>query len=300
MANLCNVDGLVVPEAEARIPVLDRGFLFGDSIYEVVRTHGEVPFGWAEHWRRLQHSAAALRLRLDLDERTVARRVAATLAAAAHGDSYVRLVVTRGVGSAPNIDLAYAPGPPRWLVFVRALQDRAGAPVRLAFVDRLRVDRRALDPATKSGNYLNNVLALAEAKDRGADDCLMCNGDGFVTEASTSNVFARLDGVWCTPPLSAGILAGVTRALLLDFLPSIGERAEPRDLRPDDLRRADAIFLSSTLRDIAPVTQLDGRALPEPAGGPWLPRLLPPFREFLARRRRDQDEPAWRRLTAGG
>jgi branched-chain amino acid aminotransferase len=299
MANLCNVDGRVVPETEACIPVLDRGFLFGDSIYEVVRTHGGVPFGWPEHWQRLQHSAAAVRLRLDLDERQVAQRIATTLAAAAHGDSYVRIVVTRGSGTAPNIDLAYAPGPPRWLVFVRQLKDQSGAPARLAIVDRLRVDRRALDPATKSGNYLNNVLALAEAKDRGATDCLMCNGDGFVTEASTSNVFARIDGVWCTPPLSAGILAGVTRALLLDFLPRHGARAEERDLRPADLRRADEIFLSSTLRDIAPVTHLDGRPLHDGGGGPEASRLLAAFREHAAGLWRDRYAPHWRRLLAG-
>src|SRR5678810_196506 len=102
MANLCNVDGRVTPEAEARIPVLDRGFLFGDSIYEVVRTVGDVPFAWPEHWARLEQSAAAIRLRLDLDEATIARRIAALLAGAANGDSYVRVIVTRGTGDAPN------------------------------------------------------------------------------------------------------------------------------------------------------------------------------------------------------
>ncbi len=300
MANLCNVDGRIMAETEARIPVLDRGFLFGDSIYEVVRTHGDVPFGWPEHWARLQLSAAALRLQLDLDERQVAGRIAATLRAAAHGDSYVRVIVTRGVGSAPNIDLANAQGPPTWLVFVRALQVSSGMPVKLAIVDRLRVDRRALDPATKSGNYLNNVLALAEAKDLGATDCLMCNTDGFVTEASTSNVFARVDGVWCTPPLTAGILAGVTRALLLEFLRGIGERAEERNLRPADLLRAEEIFLSSTLRDIAPVTHLDGRALHGGDKGPRASSLLLQFREQAAQRLRQHYEPAWRRLVAAG
>lgn len=294
MANVVNVDGDVVAESDARIPVLDRGFLFGDSIYEVVRTHGDVPFGWPEHWQRLQRSADGLRLRLDLDEAALARRIAATLRAADHGDSYVRVVVTRGSGKAPNIDLAYAPGPPRWIVMVRPLVPPS-PDVRLCFVDRLRVDRRALDPATKSGNYLNSVLALAEAKDRGATDCLMCNGDGFVTEASTSNVWARIDGVWCTPPLSAGILAGVTRALLLEWLPTVGERAEERDLRPAELQRADELFLSSTLRDIAPVSQLDGR----PIGGPTAraPGLLARFRSHVARRLHDHDTPAWRRLV---
>lgn len=299
MANLCNVDGRITPEAEARIPVLDRGFLFGDSIYEVVRTAGGVPFAWPEHWARLRLSADAILLRLDLDEATIARRIAATLEAAGPGDCYVRLIVTRGVGDAPNIDLAYAKGPPCWIVMVRPLVPMSGMPSRLAIVGRLRNDRRALDPAAKSGNYLNNVLGLAEAKALGATDCVMCNADGFVTEASTSNVFARIGGVWCTPPLQAGILAGITRSLLLSFLPDCGERVVERDLTATDLANAEELFLSSTLRDMAPVTHLDGRALHGGGAGPVVAGLLPRFQDFLGRRLRDQDEPQWRRLVGG-
>lgn len=297
MVNLCNLDGRIVPEAEARIPVLDRGFLFGDSIYEVVRTVGGVPFGWSEHWARLRASAAGVRMTLDLDEPTIARRVAATVAAADHGDSYVRIVVTRGVGSAPNIDLAYAVNPPCWIVMVRPLPDLSGKPARLCVVERLRNDRRALDPATKSGNYLNNVLALAEAKDRGATDCLMLNGDGNVTEASTSNVFARIDGTWRTPPLDAGILAGVTRALLLDFLPACGERVAEANFTALDLARAEEVFLSSSLRDLAPVTHVDGRPLHGGAPGPSTVRLLAAWKPHADRLLRERYAPAWRALV---
>lgn len=297
MANLCNIDGVVTAEADARIPVLDRGFLFGDSVYEVVRTHGEVPFAWPEHWARLCSSAAGLQLQLDLDEATVARRVAATLAASGPGDHYVRVIVTRGSGEAPNIDLAYARSAPRWVILCRPLTAVTGLTAKVAIVDRLRNDRRALDPATKSGNYLNNVLALAEAKAAGATDCLMCNGQGFVTEASTSNVFARLGGVWCTPPLAAGLLAGITRRLLLDFLPTIGEQVAEREITADELRGAEEVFLSSTLRDIGPVTHIDGRALHGGAGGPQTARLLPLFQAHIERRLREFDAPEWRRLT---
>ncbi|HEX5050872.1 MAG TPA: aminotransferase class IV [Planctomycetota bacterium] len=298
MANLCNVDGRIVPEADARIPVLDRGFLFGDSCYEVVKTAGEVPFAWPEHFARLRASAASVLLELDLDEATVARRVAATLAAAAHGDSYVRLIVTRGTGEAPNIDLAYAPGPPRWVLIVRPLPAMTGRPARLWLVDRLRNDRRALDPATKSGNYLNNVLGLAEAKARGATDCVMLNHAGFVTEASTANVFARVRGEWVTPPLASGILAGVTRALLLDFLPRCGERVAERDLDAVALHAADELFLSSSLRDISPVTHLDGRALHDGSIGPHCARLMQRFLEHTAHLQSSVYRPAWARLLA--
>ena len=107
---------------------------------------------------------------------------------------------------------------------VRPLTPMSGKPAKLAIVERLRNDRRALDPATKSGNYLNNVLGLAEAKAKGATDCVMCNAAGFVTEASTSNLFAHVDGAWCTPTLGDGILAGITRAMLLEFLPQCRAR----------------------------------------------------------------------------
>lgn len=298
MVNLCNVDGAIVAEADARIPVLDRGFLFGDSIYEVVRTHAGVPFAWARHFERLRTSAAAMRIELDLDDRTIARRIAATIDAAGLADCYVRVIVTRGVGTSPSIDLACATGKPCWVVFVRPLPSVPGATARLAIVDRLRNDRRALDPATKSGNYLNSVLGLAEAKQLGATDCLMQNGSGFLTEASTANVFARIDGVWCTPRLDDGILAGVTRALLLDFLPQCGERTDERHLTAADLARADEVFLSSTLRDIGPVTHLNGRPLHDGGTGPHCRRLMPLFASHCAHLLAELDGPGWRDLLA--
>jgi len=298
MANLCNLDGVIVPEAEARISVLDRGFLFGDSVYEVVRTAGDVPFAWPEHFARLRASAAALRFDLDLADGPLARRIAATLTAAGHGDSYVRIVVTRGTGSAPNIDLACATGRPCWAILVRPLASISGKPTKLAVIDRLRNDRRALDPATKSGNYLNSVLGLAEARAAGATDCVMLNAQGFVTEASTANVFALVDGAWCTPPLHAGILAGVTRRLLIDFLRDSGDDVVERDLTVDDLRAADEIFLSSSLRDVAPVTHLDGRALHDGKSGPRSLQLLQRFVAHAAQLVTARYAPQWRTLLA--
>lgn len=298
MANLCNLDGVILPEEQATVPVLDRSFLFGDSIYEVARTIDGAPFAWGEHWQRLVASAHSLHMPLDLDERTVARRVAATLAAADHGESYVRIIVTRGTGSAPNIDLDYATGPQRWVLLVRPLPQNFGKPARLALIERRRNDRRALDPASKSGNYLNNVLGLAEAKARGATDCVMLNADGLVTEASTSNLFARLDGNWCTPPLAAGILAGITRSLLLEFLASRGETCAERDLHADELGRAEELFLSSTLRDIGPVTHLGDRALHGGEGGPHTLRLAAQFAAHIRERMRRHDAPAWLELTS--
>ncbi|MGE3174631.1 MAG: aminotransferase class IV [Planctomycetota bacterium] len=264
--NLCNVDGAIVAEAEATVPVLDRGFLFGDSIYEVLRTRGGRLLAWREHLDRLRRSADALAMELDLDDGGILRRVLATTARAGFAESYVRIVVTRGTGSAPSIDLRCAPGPLRWVLLVRALP--AVEPVaRLAMIERLRNDRRALDPAAKSGNYLNNVLGLAESQRTGATDCVFLNGRGHVTEASTSNVFAVFGDRFATPPLGAGLLAGVTRARLIGFLRACGQTVDECDLDAATLRSADELFLTSTLRDIAPVSHLDGRPLHQGGGG---------------------------------
>lgn len=291
MGNFCNVDGALVPEAEAVVPALDRGFLFGDSVYEVIRTRNGCLFAWQEHFERMRASAESLAMPLDLDDGTVLRRMLATMRAAGNPEHYVRIVVTRGSGTAPNIDLACATGPLRWVLFARPLP-AAPSTARVHVVERLRNDRRALDPAVKSGNYLNNVMGLAEAKSKGATDCLMLNADGHVTEASTSNVVVVQQGVHRTPPLRAGILAGITRALWLDFLRAAGERVEEVDLTRRDLETADAIALSSTLRDVSPVSHLDGQPLPETEDLARLRELAARFSSGLDARARDVDHPA--------
>ncbi|MHC4079393.1 MAG: aminotransferase class IV [Planctomycetota bacterium] len=217
MVNLCNLNGEILPESEARIPVLDRGFLFGDSVYEVMRVVDGIPFGWIEHLERLHQSAEGLGLAMGIDDRTLMARVMATLEPAGDESCYVRVILTRGTGTAPNVDLAYAPGPSTCVILVRDLHRRPEGSARLAIVPRLRMNRRALDPAIKSGNYLNNVLGLKEARERGATDCLFLNAEGRVTEASTSNFYLVKADKLFTPGLSAGLLAGITRGLLLQL-----------------------------------------------------------------------------------
>ena len=291
MANLCNIDGRIVPEHEATVPVLDRGFLFGDSIYEVIRTRNGSMFAWQEHLDRLRASAMGIGMELSLDDATILRRVLDTMHAAGNAEHYVRIVVTRGTGTAPSIDLRAAPGPERWILFARPLPP-APSDVRLQIIDRLRNDRRALDPAVKSGNYLNNVLGLAEAKQAGATDCLFLNTSDHVTEASTSNVFFVKNGTWLTPPAHAGILLGVTRALLIDFLRARGERVEERDLTRNDALTADAVFTSSTLRDVALVTHVDGIAMPQGEAAQRVLAIGAEFSQQCDRRAKDVDMPS--------
>ncbi len=290
MTNLCNLNGEIVPEEDAKISVLDRGFLFGDSIYEVTRTRQGIPFAWTEHLERLRDSAAGLEMDVELTDQEITRRVMATLDAAKNDDeSYVRVIVTRGVGSAPSIDVQYAPKAVTCLILVRPLPARMVAPASVAIVPRLRTDRRALDPAIKSGNYLNNVMGLKEARRRGASECLFMNSDGKLTEASTSNVWIVQGDTIVTPELGAGLLAGVTRRLLLAYCRSEGIGSVEKDLVEADVRSADGMFLTSTLRDILLVTELDGQPM---AVSPLLEDLIRGFRTHCDRRSVEVDRPA--------
>jgi branched-chain amino acid aminotransferase len=263
------LDGKVVLPEEARVSVFDRGFLYGDSVYEVLRTFAGRPFALGEHLDRLDHSAAGIRLPLP-PLVAVEAATRATLAAAGNAESYVRVVITRGSGP---IGLDPALGVrPALIVIVRELElpdarlYRDGAEVALVSV--LRNHPRALDPAIKSGNYLNNILALAEARSRGAYEALLRDAEGFITEGSSSNLFLVVGGTLRTPPLAAGILDGITRRHVIGLARARGLAVEERPLRPADLMGADEAFICSSLRSLLPVTRVDGAALGAGRPGP--------------------------------
>lgn len=298
MRELCNIDGRIAPLHEATVPVMDRGFLFGDSIYEVACTRWGVPFAVPEHLARLRASAHGLGLTIPVSDAELLRWMKATLRAAEiPGEAYIRIIVTRGSGSAPNIDLGYAPGPSRVVIIVRPAPAPMTRPGKLAIVERLRVDRRALDPAIKSGNYLNSVLALAEAKRAGVDDCLMLNTAGHVTEASTSNVFAVCGGLLVTPPLTAGILAGITRGLMLEMCRRDGIAATERNLTARELRGADEVFLTSTTKDAWPIVAIDGQPVGNGEPGARTLQLGQALGSFARQLVRERYEPAWQRVA---
>jgi branched-chain amino acid aminotransferase len=276
---LVSFDGRLLPPARARISVFDRGFLYGDSIYEVLRTYGGRPFELPAHLKRLGRSAQLIGLRLPLPAAAFQRRIEAALRAARNRESYVRVIVTRGEGPI-GLDPALAVRP-HVLVIVRPLHAppaeiyRRG--VSVSVVDVRRNLRQAIDPAAKTGNYLNNVLALREARARGGYEALMLDARGRVAEGSTSNVFAVFGARVVTPPLD-GILAGVTRGLVLALTGRLGLEARERSLRPVDLRRADELFLTSTLRELVPIVRVDGRRVGSGTPGPITLRLLEAFR----------------------
>ena len=302
MGNVCNVNGRITPETQAVIPVLDRGFLFGDSIYETFKTVEGIPFAFARHMERLHASAARLRFEVPLSDAAMAARIKVTIAAAGGGgERYIRIIVTRGVSAAPNIDPAHARGQPNLVILVRDLEDfppeMYERGIALAIPSILRNDRRALDPAIKSGNYLNNILGLMEAKERGANDAVFLNTSQEVSESSTSNVGIVRDGRVATPPLTAGILPGVTRAILLEAAARDGLVIHEQTLRREDLAAAQEVFLTSSLKGVMPVTRLDGRTIGDGKPGPLTRRLS----QIYARRESElvlQDRAWWAAVPA--
>ncbi len=272
MTNLCNIDGRISPEASASVSVLDRGFLFGDSVYEVLRTHHGKLLAMDLHLKRLHASAERIALELPLDDAKLEARIRETVAAADNTESYVRIIVTRGTVSRPDIDPDCTMTPPTVILLVRALPELDPALLERGYrawlVATRRNDRRSLDPAIKSGNYLNNILGLMEAKKHGAQIAIFLNPAGQLSEAQTANVWIVRGTRIETPFLSAGILPGITRALLLEIAQRDGLDLHEAELGEADLRAADEVFVSSTIRDVAPITSLDGAPIGDGKPGP--------------------------------
>jgi len=282
MGVFASVNGNVVPAEQARVSVLDNGFTFGDAVYETLRTYAGRPFHLDRHLERLRASAARLGFSPAFGDEVFAQRLDELLARAGNEESYIRVILTRGEG-----DISYrfdrVKGPTLVMV-VKPFEppperDYAeGIPVVIASVRRNHP--RALDPAIKSNNLLNNILAVREGQARGAVETILLNDAGEVAEGASSNVFVVKGGRAATPPLAAGILPGITRRLVLDLCREVGVPAREETLRVPDLLAADEIFITSTTKEAAPVRTIDGRPVGSGKPGPVHKRILQAYREY--------------------
>ncbi len=288
MTTRISINGVIGDAASATISPLDRGFLYGDSVYEVMRTYGGEPFGEGEHLDRLQRSADLLGIRVPLERPALVEEIRATLAAAGNAESYCRVVITRGSGPI-GLDPALADNPCRVIIvtelkpYPAELYER-GAELRL--VPTGRAAEGGVAPGAKSGNYLVNILALGIAKRQGAHEAVMLDAAGRVTEGSSSNVFIVRGGVVSTPPLSAGILEGITRRKVMELARQHGLRVDERQVYPADLEAADEVFITSSIREVLPVTSVDGRSVGGGCPGPVTRRVHALYLEAVPSRRR--------------
>lgn len=255
--------GRPLDPTEALVPVFDRGFLFGDGVFETLRTAAGRPLDWPRHLARLHRSAAGIGLHVpwpDLELRAIADR---THAATGNLDSVLRIVVSRGAGPLV-LDPRGALDPLLVVIALPlALPDEAAyhRGLRARIVNLTRVPASALDPGLKTSNYLPNIQALRQALAAGDDDAILTTPSGAIAEGATSNVFAVIAGALHTPPVSEGILAGITREVVLELAAALGLSTREARLLPDQLRAADEVFLTSSVRGPIAVTRLDGHPI---------------------------------------
>jgi branched-chain amino acid aminotransferase len=282
MGFFASVNGVVTEAAQARVSVLDNGFTFGDAVYETLRTYGRRPFHLDRHLARLRRSAGRLRIALPVGDDEMAQRVDALLERSGHPESYLRIIVSRGVGdisynfdrvAGPTVVMVTKPFQPLPEAYYRD-----GIAVILSSVQRNHP--RALDPGIKSCNLLNSVLAVQEAQDKGALEPIMLNANGDVAEGASSNVFLVKGGVLVTPTLDAGILPGVTRELLIERAGVLGVPVRETTIRVPELLAADEAFITSSLKELAPIRTIDGRPVGDGRPGPLTLRLLEDFRAY--------------------
>src|SRR5919198_4638608 len=243
------VNGTIAPADHAVIPVYDHGFVYGEGVYETLRTYNGVPFLFDRHMRRLRQSAEHLDLPVPFDDRTLLALISKTMDAAGEmTQAYIRVLLTRGVGEL-TYDIRATPTPS--LVIIVKPNEEPPARVftdgiKICLVDILRNHPGSVNPIIKSNNLLNNALAMQAAYKRGGEEALMCNYRGELSECAQSNFFMVRSGVALTPKSEAGLLEGVTRAFLFEVGGEIGIAVRDETLYPSDLDTADEVFITST------------------------------------------------------
>jgi len=284
-AGKVSIDGRIVDGDQARVSVFDRGFLYGDSVFEVFRTYEGVPFAQQEHLERLSRSAERLMIPMPVSLQTLSAEVRATLDAAGEGNWYVRVLITRGMGPL-TYDLTTATKPLRVIIVVPVSVPPAryyeqGIAVSLLRASRPTDDIRA--SGAKASNYLANLLAVYEAKQQGAQEAIMLGRSGQILEGASSNLFVVKGATLLTPEVEPGILVGITRATVIAAAAAEGIEVEETEVRPEDLYEADEAFLTSSIREVMPVVSADGRTIGSGKPGPMTKRLHQAYLRAVAR-----------------
>ncbi|MFW5924639.1 MAG: aminotransferase class IV [Myxococcota bacterium] len=274
------IDGRVRPETDATVSVFDRGFLYGDSVFEVMRTYGGVPFEERAHLERLARSCARVGIRLPTDLDTLSGEVAEAVRSAGNRESYVRVLITRGSGPV-TYDPSTARDPVR---IVMALPVTAPPPatyeqgIAVATVGAALPAQASSAAGAKASNYLANLLAVQQARERGGQEALLLSADGAVLEGASSNVFVLRGGTLRTPRAEAGILEGITRRRVLALAREAGLPIVESVLFVQDLYAADEVFITSSIREVVPVVRVDGVPVGDGRPGGVARRLLEAYR----------------------
>lgn len=270
------IDGKYCSEKNAKISVFDHGLLYGDGIFEGIRAYNGRVFKLKEHIERLYCSAKAILLTIPISPEAMTRAVVEACRRNKIRDGYIRLVVTRGVGTLGlNPNKCKRPSiiiiADKIQLYPQDLYDRG---LEIITVPTTRNLHSALNPAIKSLNYLNNILAKIEANNGGCEEAVMLNAEGFVAECTGDNLFIVKGTRLFTPPLSAGALYGITRGVVMDLASEAGLTVSEPNLTRYDLFNADECFLTGTGAELIPVVKIDGRVIGTGKPGPVTRNLV--------------------------
>jgi branched-chain amino acid aminotransferase len=279
------INGKLYDRADAKISVYDHGLLYGDGVFEGIRVYGGKVFRLQEHIERLYDSARAIYLEIPITPRQMIEAVESTVRANNKQEGYIRLIITRGAGSL-GLDPRKT-SDPQVIVIVDDIvmypQELYDNGMEIVTASTVRNHAGALDPRIKSLNYLNNIMAKVEGIRAGCHEALMLNLKGEVAECTGDNIFVVKHGVLKTPPLDAGVLAGVTRGAVIELARGAGILVQEPPLTRHDVYTADECFLTGTAAEVIPIVKVDGRPIGNGKPGPITRQLREAFHQ-LARR----------------
>jgi len=277
---LIYIDGEFYRKSEAKVSVYDHGLLYGDGVFEGIRAYNGTVFKLEEHLDRLYRSAHAIKLRIPLAKKEMTEAVLKTLRKNNLKDAYIRLVVTRGIGDL-GLDPRKCPKPtviiitdPRIQIYGADVKQK-GLTVIISWVRRDSVD--ATSHEIKSLNYLNSILAKIEANNAGVDEAICLDKTGFVCEGTGENIFIVKEGKIATPPISTGILAGITRERVMKLAEDLEYTVVERNITPNELFNADEVFFTGTAAEVVPVTEINRRVVGDGKPGSITKRLMKEF-----------------------
>src|SRR5881296_2470104 len=276
------VDGKFYAEGEAKVSVFDHGLLYGDGIFEGIRFYNGRVFRLEEHLARLWDSARSICLGIPMSMRDMTEAVLETIRQNHLRNGYIRLLVTRGIG---NLGLNPTQCKYPSVIIIAATialyhENFYRKGLTIVTCATRRSSPAALNPAVKSLNYLNNVMARIEANLAGADEALMLNDAGNVAECTADNIFIVKRGQIVTPPVTAGALRGITRSIVFDIAGEFALKVKEADFTRHDIFVADECFLTGTAAEIVPVVKVDGRIIGNGKPGPITTRIIARFREM--------------------
>jgi branched-chain amino acid aminotransferase len=279
MQTRININGLITTPEDAKISVLDHGLLFGDSVYETLRTYQGKPFLFSRHFARLQHSAQALHLDLPWSREETHKQIRGTLLP---GECRIRLVVTRGVGAlAADPETCADPSTIIIVVPLVAMSPEVYSDGVEVTISSVRRSQHMAD--IKSGSLIHQVLAAREAKHKRVFEAILLTANEQLSDGITSNVYIVRDEKLMTPSHDAGIVEGITRGVILELARRMGFPVIEGLFPVSEIHKADEMFLTSSTREVVPIVRIDGNAVADGRPGPVTTRLLEAYRSEVQR-----------------